>query len=51
KGPQKFIDDVLLQKRDFSWMPYISVGAACLMAGCAWYMLYRQRAKHEAKFE
>jgi hypothetical protein len=50
-GPSQFVDDYILQKRNYGWMPYLALGTACTLAGTALVMMYYRRMKHRVKYE
>nr|NP_734270.1 6K2 protein [Wheat streak mosaic virus] len=50
-GPAKFIDEFILEKRDYGWLPYLAVGTACAIAGTTLVMMYYRRMKRSVKFE
>ncbi|AGZ02786.1 polyprotein [Tall oatgrass mosaic virus] len=50
-GPKCFIDDILLEKRRYGWMPYVAIGTACTIAGTAWLVMYYKRMKAKSSYE
>nr|YP_001468093.1 6k2 [Wheat eqlid mosaic virus] len=48
-GPTKFINKELLGKRDYKWAPYLALGAACVMATGAWYVIYKRNNEAEKR--
>ncbi|AIE45539.1 polyprotein [Yellow oat-grass mosaic virus] len=50
-GHKAFVEDIILEKRQYKWMPYVAIGTACAIAITTFIALYYRRMKASVKYE